>query len=89
MKFRQAMTIIALPMLLVACPCADADPAGCEDAAHEFQLSHSNVEDALAGYQNCISSSNGHDDCSTEFQSLQSEQGDFETAVSSYESECN
>ena len=71
------------------CPFAHADPAGCEDAAHEFQSAHSGVESALAGYQYCLSSSNGHDDCSSEFQSLQSEQDDFEDAVSSYESECN
>jgi hypothetical protein len=89
MKFRQATAIIVLPTLLVACPFAHADPEACEDAAHEFQSSHSNLEGALAGNQNCVSSSNGHDDCSSEFQSLQSEQSDFETAVSSYESECN
>lgn len=75
--------------LLVCCPLAHADPAECEEAASGYQSAHSNVEEALAGYGRCISSSAGHDDCSTEFSSLQSEQNDFESAVSSYESECN
>jgi hypothetical protein len=49
-------------------PFAHADPEGYEDAAHEFQSAHSNVENALAGYQSCVSSSDAHEDCSREFQ---------------------
>jgi hypothetical protein len=39
------------------------------------------VSDALRHYARCISDSQGHDDCSTEFSSLKSAQDDFESAV--------
>jgi len=37
----------------------------------------------------CLSGNDGHDDCSSEFETLKSAQDDLEDAVSKYESECN
>jgi hypothetical protein len=48
----------------------------------------SDLSDALRRYSRCLSNSNGHDDCSSEFRRLKNAQSDFESAVSEYESEC-
>lgn len=39
-------------------------------------------------YSRCLSNSNGHDDCSSEFRRLKNAQSDFESAVADYENEC-
>ena len=65
-----------------------ADPEGCRDAVDQYRSAKSEVFDAIKTYASCIRDDDGHDDCSTEFSSLQSEQDDFESAVSEYESEC-
>jgi hypothetical protein len=66
-----------------------AATANCSDATDTYNSAISDVSDALKRYSRCLSSSNGHDDCSSEFRRLKNAQSDFETAVSEYESECN
>jgi hypothetical protein len=66
-----------------------AATADCSDATSTYNSAISDVSDAIRRYTRCLSSSNGHDDCSSEFRKLKSAQADFETAVSQYESECN
>jgi hypothetical protein len=66
-----------------------AATAECSDAASTYNSAISDVSDALKRYTRCLSSSNGHDDCSSEFRKLKNAQSDFESAVSEYESECN
>lgn len=66
-----------------------ADPADCQDAITEYDSAISDISTALRRYTNCVSSSKGHDDCSSEFRRLKSAQGDFESAVSKYSMECN
>src|SRR5258706_9953856 len=46
------------------------------------------LSNALQGYLRCLSDSNGHDDCATEFRSLTKAQSEFESAVSKDEREC-
>jgi hypothetical protein len=67
---------------------AIADPDSCREAVDQYKTAKSDVSDAIRRYASCISSSDGHDDCSIEFASLQSAQDDLESAVSEYESEC-
>jgi hypothetical protein len=65
-----------------------ADPESCRNAVDQYKSARSEVFDAIKTYARCISDSDGRDDCSSEFSSVRSEQDDFETAVSDYESEC-
>jgi hypothetical protein len=61
----------------------------CDDATSAYSSSISDVSDAIRRYTRCLSSSNGRDDCSSDFRRLKNAQSDFETAVSRYERECN
>jgi hypothetical protein len=66
-----------------------AATADCSDATNTYNSAISDVSDTLRRYTRCLSSSNGHDDCSSEFRKLKNAQSDFEDAVSKYLSECN
>jgi hypothetical protein len=66
-----------------------AGPTECQEAITEYKSAKSDISSALQLYANCVSSSDGHDDCSTEFEQLKSAQDDLEDAVSKYETECN
>ena len=78
---------IALSLMLAE-TAAIADPEACRDAIDKYKSARDDVSTALQVYASCVSSSNGRDDCSSEFATLQSDQDDFESAVSEYESEC-
>jgi hypothetical protein len=88
MKRYFVATIWAIALFLISAVGTKADPEGCRDAVDQYRSAKSDVSDALRGYATCISGSDGHDDCSSEFSSLHSAQDDFESAVSQYESEC-
>jgi hypothetical protein len=81
--------IIGVLFCFLTLPGASAGPDGCRDAVDKFKSARGDVADALRSYASCVSGSDGHEDCSTEFSSLNSEHDDFESAVSEYESECN
>jgi hypothetical protein len=68
---------------------AHAATAECSDATSTYNSALSDVSDALKRYARCLSNSNGHDDCSSEFRRLKNAESDFESAVSEYESECD
>jgi hypothetical protein len=68
---------------------SSAAAADCHDATNAYNSAISDVSDALRRYSRCLSNSNGHDDCSSEFRRLKNAQSEFESAVSEYESECN
>jgi hypothetical protein len=68
---------------------ATADPESCRDALDQLRSAKSEVIDGIRAFASCVSSSDGHDDCSTEFSTLHSAEDDFESAVSEYESECS
>jgi hypothetical protein len=61
----------------------------CSDAVANYNSTTAELGDNLKRYANCVADSRGTDDCSNEFRHLRSSQDDFETAVSSYQSECN
>jgi hypothetical protein len=86
----RVMGIVALcaAVVLIVLP-TRAATADCSDATDSYNSAISDVSDALKRYTRCLSSSNGHDDCSSEFRKLKNAQSDFESAVSEYESECN
>ena len=67
---------------------AVADPESCRDALDQYKAAKSELSGAIRTYASCVSGNDGHDDCSSEFMSLQSDQSAFESAVSEYESEC-
>ncbi len=62
--------------------------ADCDDAVRSYNSAISDIESYMRRYTNCLSSSNGSDDCSSEFRRLRSAQSDYESAVSSYQAYC-
>jgi hypothetical protein len=62
--------------------------ADCSDAISSYNSAISDIETKLKSYARCVASSNGADDCSSEFRRLRSSQGDFESAVSDYQLYC-
>lgn len=65
------------------------DVEECQDALVAYRSATADVLNNLHIYGQCVADSRGTDDCSGEFGGLQSAQDDFETAVSSYQSDCN
>jgi hypothetical protein len=74
------IAVLAAPSVVLAGECRDARDA--------YRSAQSDLTDAIHNYGRCVSQSDGHDDCSVEFSTLQSAQNDFETAVSDYDEKC-
>jgi hypothetical protein len=51
-----------------------AGPTECQDAIAEYKSAMAEVSTALQTYSSCLSTDDGHDDCSTEFETLKSAQ---------------
>jgi hypothetical protein len=83
--------VVALCLILLFCLMSrsQADPAECQEAISDYKSAKGDISTALQAYIDRVSNNDGHDDCSSEFSTLQSAQEDFEDAVSQYESECN
>jgi len=81
-------TLVTLLAIFTFGTTATADLDSCRDAADQYSSAKSDVSGDISSYASCVSSSDGHDDCSSDFSTLQSAQSDFESAVSDYESEC-
>jgi hypothetical protein len=77
-----------IALLLISDVETNADPEDCKAAIEQYNSAKSDLADALKKYSDCVNDSDGHDDCSTEFEEVKSTQDDFESAVSEYESEC-
>lgn len=67
---------------------AGASSGECREAVDHYNSVLDDVSDTLRRYANCVSSSRGHDDCSTEFRRLKDAQADFESAVADIEGDC-
>jgi hypothetical protein len=65
-----------------------ADARSCKDAAESYSNAIDEIAYELKRYTSCLSSSDGRDDCSSEFRRLKFAQSDFETAVLRVSSEC-
>jgi hypothetical protein len=79
---------VVLAVALIFGISATADPEACQGATIAFKSVRNSVGDYLRRYASCVSRSNGHNDCSSEFSSLQSAQDEFASAVSDYDREC-
>jgi hypothetical protein len=86
---RKLVMVVLSAAIVLTVPMIHAATANCSDATDTYNSAISDVSEALKRYTRCLSSSNGHDDCSSEFRRLKNAQSDFESAVSEYESECN
>jgi hypothetical protein len=60
----------------------------CESSIKEYNLALSDISLAMRRYSNCVSSSQGKNDCSYEFRRLKNAQSSFELAVSGIASYC-
>jgi len=78
----------ALGIALLSGVSATAEPEACPGASRIFKSAKNSVGDYLRRYASCVSRSNGHDKCSSEFSQLRSAQDDFESAVLGYDREC-
>ena len=86
---RRTTVLTACALIAASIATARAGVSECQEAIQQFNSAKSDVAEALRSYAQCLSGSDGHDDCSSEFFSLQSAQDDFESAVSEYESNCS
>lgn len=84
---RQHLSIVFAAGLVI---CGSVKPAkaDCSSAISSYNSALSDIESYLRRYTRCLSSSNGTDDCSSEFRRLRSAQSDFESAVSDYQAYC-
>src|SRR5665213_608059 len=67
MRKQFAVICFTLALLLISITATKADPEECRNAVDQYNSARSDVSDALRIYASCISGSDGHDDCSTEF----------------------
>jgi hypothetical protein len=84
---RHGAAFALLLMAVVPFP-ASADPEECQEALHKYNAAVSDISNAMRIYVGCVNNSRAHDDCSTEFSTLQSAQSDFEDAVLAYGLDC-
>ena len=66
-----------------------ADATTCATATNQVNNVLNELADKLTKYSDCIADSQGGDDCASEFESLQSDQEDFEAAAIQYRAACN
>jgi len=83
----RALSIIVAAGLVI-CASVKLANADCSSAISSYNSALSDIESYLRRYTRCLSSSNGADDCSSEFRRLRSAQDDFESAVSDYQAYC-
>jgi hypothetical protein len=82
MSVARFIAIIVAIVVLGTVSRSHANPEECKEAVSEYKA----AKEDIAG---CLSGNDGHDDCSSEFETLKSAQDDLEDAVSKYESKCN
>ncbi|MBK8158762.1 MAG: hypothetical protein IPK59_08390 [Rhodospirillaceae bacterium] len=63
--------------------------ADCNYAINDYNDAISEISYAMKRYTNCVSNSEGQDDCSSEFRKLKYAQDEFESAVSAISYECD
>jgi hypothetical protein len=84
---RKILVSAAIAVMFLSGPAA-AGPEECREAINRYNSALEEVGSTLRRYANCVSDSQGRDDCSSEFRRLRSAQDDFESAVSEYGTEC-
>lgn len=68
---------------------SNAKVADCEYAVDQYNTVIDDLDTRIRRYSSCLSSSQGRDDCSSEFRRLRSAQSDFESAVYQVQSDCD
>ena len=88
---KRARPLAAILALIFGIPAnvALSGASECRSAVDRYNSVLDDVGTSLRRYANCVSGSRGHDDCSSEFHHLRSDQDDFESAVSEIHSECD
>ena len=81
---RQSAFAIVVATVLGATPAA----ADCQEAVNSYNSAISDIASYLKRYTSCLQSSDGNDDCSSEFRRLRNAQSEFESAVSQHQNEC-
>jgi hypothetical protein len=81
---RLGMASILVLSLSVNLAFAQRNTSGCRDAIDQYNSAVSDISSYLRRYANCVSGSQGRDDCYSEFRRLKSAQDDFESAVSTF-----
>jgi hypothetical protein len=84
---RRGAAFAFLLMALVPLP-ATADPEECREAIDKYNTAIGDISYAIRRYSTCVSGSQAHDDCSSEFRRVKSAQDDFEDAVTAYGTDC-
>jgi hypothetical protein len=82
MKFR------AVVSLCVLIACGSGALADCEEARDHYLSAVEEIREHLGRYVQCITTSNGLVDCSSEFRRLSNAHTEFEKAVEEFRSEC-
>ena len=89
MKIKTWIAASGLALVLWSATTATlAGPSECQVAIDAYNSAADDVSSAVRRYSHCVSGSEGKDDCSLEFGTLQSAQSDFESAVSDYGNDC-
>jgi len=87
-RWRPKSLAIIVGASLFVCASIEPAQADCSGAISAYNSALSDIETYLKRYTRCLSSSNGSDDCSSEFRRLRSAQSDFESAVSDHQAYC-
>lgn len=89
-RYLRAATItIPAVLCLASATVCKADQAACSQAIVRYNSVLDDLSSTLRRYTECLSESQGKDDCSSEFRRLRSTQDDFETAVSAIRGDCS
>jgi hypothetical protein len=86
---KRLVVLLAALGAALSIPAANADADGCRDAVSSYNTALSSQSYNLQRYSRCLESSQGQDDCSSQFRRLRNTQSEIEWAVSSYQSECD
>ena len=87
-RVRMRNSYFIATLLAFSTATAYAGTEECNTAIESYNSAASGIATALRRYSSCVSGSQGHDACSSEFRRVRSAQSDFESAVADYESNC-
>ena len=82
------MRFQAVVSLFVLLSCGGGASADCPEARDHYLAVVEEIREYLGRYVQCITSSHGLEDCSSDFRRLSNAQSEFEKAVEELRSEC-
>jgi hypothetical protein len=84
---RTLMAVAAAAAVSVVAP-ASGQSEQCRDAIEQYNSSVEDIRRALTRYAQCVAQSEREEDCSSEFNQLESAHGEFEQAVTEHQRYC-